>query len=147
MDIEQSIRQIVDDGNVDKMYELTELFEDAIDDMESFSEKCAKKYKMKLYILANGKVLNKELAEGIVKKMKPSGMRWTFEETRDIQDRYNLNHINPADFFVVMNSAFNDYRTLLGDNIDSYVQFTTDFIEDEDAVEGKVFTYFTTIPR
>lgn len=147
MDIEENIRQIVDNGNVDKMYELTELFEEAIEDMERFDEKCAKKYKMKLYILANGKVLNKELAEGIVRKMKPNGMRWSFEETIEMQDRYNLNHINPADFFVVMNSAYNDYRSLFGDNIDSYVQFTINFIEDEDAVDGKVFTYFTTIPR
>jgi len=46
-----------------------------------------------------------------------------------------------------MNSAYNDYNDLFNDDIESYVKFTIDFIEDEDAGNGKVFKYFTTIPR
>ena len=46
-----------------------------------------------------------------------------------------------------MNSAYNDYRDLFDDNLDMYVHFTKKFINDEDAKEGKVFTYFMKIPK
>lgn len=32
-------------------------------------------------------------------------------------------------------------------NLEMYVRFARDFIEDEDAKEGKVFNYFTTLMR
>ena len=65
----------------------------------------------------------------------------------DIQERYGLEHLKSSDFYTVMNSAYNDYHDIFGDNIDMYINFTRDFIEDEDAKDGKVFIYFTTIPR
>jgi len=46
-----------------------------------------------------------------------------------------------------MNSAFNDYNDLFKDNVDWYAKFAKDFIEDEDAVDDKVYFYFTMIPR
>jgi hypothetical protein len=52
-----------------------------------------------------------------------------------------------TDFFVVINSAFNDYRDLFGDDLSNYVKFTDEFINDEDAKKGKVFKYFTTIVK
>lgn len=145
MEIEQNIKKIIDEGNVNEMYKLTDILEDTIDLLEQYDENCAKKYKMKIYVMANGKVLTREMAEEIVHNMRPNGMRWSYEETRDIQNQYGVDNIRPVDFFIVMNSAYNDQRNLLGDDIDKYVRYTANFINDEDAVEGKVFIYYTTI--
>ena len=41
----------------------------------------------------------------------------------------------------------NDYKDLLGEDVENYVRFTIDFIKDEDAKEGKVFKYFTQIVK
>lgn len=147
MEIQNNVRKIVENGNVDEMYKLTDILEDAICDLEDYDTKCAEMYKMKLYIMANGKVLNKEMAEEIVHCMQPSGMRWSYEEAKGIMNDFGINDIRPADFFVVMNSAYNDYHNLFGENIENYVKFTTNFINDEDAKEGKVFIYFTSIPK
>lgn len=147
MDIEENIKKIVNDGDVSEMYELAEILDDAIEIVESYDDVCAKKLKMKIYIMANGKVLTKEMAEEIVHNMKPSGMKWSYDETRDIQEQYGIDDIRATDFFVVMNSGYNDQRSLLEDDIEKYIKYTTNFIKDNDAKEGKVFIYFTTIPE
>ena len=85
------------------------------------------------------------MAEEIISKMQPYHMRWTLEETREVQNQYGLDNIRDIDFWIVMNSAYNDYRDLFGDNIEMYARFSKDFIQDEDAKDGKVFLYFTSI--
>lgn len=145
MHIKKIIRQIVDNGNVDDMYKLTEVFEDVIDTLEEQGMQIYKDYEMQLYKMAYGNQLSQEMAEEIVEKMRPYGMRWNIEETQDLQNQYGLNHIKPADFYVVINSAYNDYRELFGEDIQMYVRYTDNFINDEDAKEGKVFNYFTTL--
>ncbi len=147
MDIEENIKKIVDEGNIEEMYKLTDLFEDLVEQLQEYDKDCAKKYEMKIYVMANGKVLTREMAEEIVHNMKPSGMRWSYEECRDIQEQYGIDNIRTTDFFIVMNSAYNDQRSLLGDDIDRYVKYTVNFVGDEDAVPEKVFVYFTIIPR
>ena len=53
----------------------------------------------------------------------------------------------PNEFNVVMNMAYSDYSEVFGDNLDMYAKFSKAFIKDEDAKEGKVFTYFNEIPK
>lgn len=69
------------------------------------------------------------------------------EETRQVQQQYGLMGIRNIDFWVVMNSAYNDYHDIFGDDVEMYARFTKDFIQDEDAKEGKVFRYFTKIAK
>ena len=147
MDIEEIIQKIVDNGKVEDMEELSDMLEDTMEIINKYDEQCYKEMKMKLYKMAYGNVLSRKMAEEIVHKMRPSGMRWTFEETKDLQRQYGVDNINSVDFFIVMNSAFNDYRDLFQDNVEDYMKFTIDFIEDEDAKQDKTFLYFTIIPR
>lgn len=146
MEIEDYIEKIVDNGRVEDMKELSDMLEDTMEIINKYDERCYKEMEMKLYKMAYGNVLNKKMAEEIVHKMKPNGMRWTFEETKDLQRQYGVDNINPVDFFIVMNSAFNDYRDLFQNNVEDYIKFTIDFIEDEDAKQDKIFLYYTTIP-
>lgn len=46
-----------------------------------------------------------------------------------------------------MNMAYNDYKDIFGDKVDLYAKFSKDFILDDDAVDGKVYYYFTMVPK
>lgn len=147
MDIEEIIKIIVDNGRVEDMHELSDILEDTLEDLEKYDKNCYKEYEMKLYEMAYGNNLNREMAEKIVSKMRPYQKKWDIEQTQHIQEEMNLDNINPIDFFVVINMAYNDYENIFRDNIEMYAKFAEDFINDEDAKEGKVFLYFTTIPE
>lgn len=145
MDIKNCIERIIDNGNVADMHKLSEMLENLLETTKEYDKDIYKKYKMDLYKMAYGTTLSREMAEEIVSKMKPYRMRWNLDETRNIQEQYGINDIKDTDFFVVMNSAYNDYKDIFDEDIEMYIKFTLDFIEDEDAKDGKVFNYFTTI--
>lgn len=145
MHIKKYIREIVDDGSQQDMEKLADILEEVIEDMQEFDPQSYAKYEMCLYKMAYGEQLTEDLAQEIVNKMKPYGENFSLEQSREIQDRYSINNINDIDFYVVINSAFNDYRNLFGDDIEMYAMYTKDFIEDEDAKPKKVFRYFTQI--
>jgi hypothetical protein len=136
------IERIIDNGDIEKMHELSEMLEELL--CEVTDEDLKKDYEMELYEMAYGRKLNQELAEKIVRKMKPYGERWTLSDARDIQMQFGT-HEDDIDFYVVLNSAYNDFRDIFQDNIDNYVRYTIDFIKDEDAKADKVFIYFTTL--
>ena len=100
---------------------------------------------MKLYKMAYGNHLNKSMAEEIVHKMRPFGEHWRFEETRNLQRQRGINDIDEVEFYIVINSAYNDYKDLFNKDLESYMRFTIDFIKDEDAKQDKVFIYYTQI--
>lgn len=146
-EIKEYIRKIVDDGNVEEMYKLSDILDEVVHIIKKYDAELYKKYKMELYSMAYGNVLNEEMAEEIVSNMRPYGEKFSLEQSREIQDRYDMNNIRDIDFWVTLNSAYNDYRDLFGDNTETYAMLTRNFIEDEDAKQGKVFKYFTTIPK
>ena len=143
--IREDIIKIVDDGDRMEMEELSDMLQEVIEIVFNYNEEKGKEYELKLYRMAWGDVLSKQMAEEIISKMQPYHMRWSLEETRNIQNDYDLDNIRDIDFWVVMNSAYNDYRDLFNDNIEMYVRYSRDFILDEDAKQGKVFNYFTQI--
>lgn len=145
--IREDIIKIVDDGDRMEMEELSDMLQEVIEIVFNYNEEKGKEYELKLYRMAWGDVLSKQMAEEIISKMQPYHMRWSLEETRNIQNDYDLDNIRDIDFWVVMNSAYNDYRDLFNDNIEMYVRYSRDFILDEDAKNNKVFKYFTTILR
>ena len=142
MDIEEYIERIVDNGKIEDMEELSDMLEDTMEIIKDYDEKCYKEFEMKLYKMAYRNHLNKSMAQDIVNKMRPYGMRWNIEETESLQRQRGIEDIPKADFFVVINSAYNDYKDIFGEDLEGYIRFTIDFIKDEDAKEGKVFKYF-----
>ena len=147
MDIEEYIEKIVDNGKIEDMEELSDMLEDTMEIIKDYDEKCYKDFEMKLYKMAYGNHLNKSMAEDIVNKMRPFGKHWDYEETKNLQEQRGINDIDPIEFFVVINSAYNDYKDIFSEDIEGYIRFTIDFIKDEDAKEGKVFAYFTQIVK
>ena len=146
MDIEDYIEKIVENGRIEDMEELSDMLEDTMEIIKDYDSECYKELEMKLYKMAYGNTLNKEMAEEIVSKMRPYGKRWSLEETKQLQEQRGINNVSPYDFFVVINSAYNDYKNIFADDIEGYIRFTMDFIQDEDAKQDKVFLYFVNIP-
>lgn len=147
MHIKEYLEKIIEKGERKDMEELSEILDKAICkvkdcDPEWYDKKC-----MKLYTMAYGRVLNEEMAKDIIMKMEPYHMHWTLEQTRQVQTQNGLNNIRDIDFWVVMNSAYNDYHDLFEDNLDMYVKYAKNFIMDKDGKDDKVFLYYTTIPR
>lgn len=146
MDIEEYIEKIVDNGKIEDMQELSDMLEDTMEIIKDYDKECYKDFEMKLYKMAYGNHLNKSMAEDIVNKMRPFGKHWDYEETKNLQEQRGINDIDPIEFFVVINSAYNDYKDIFSEDIEGYIRFTIDFIKDEDAKKDKVFLYYTTIP-
>lgn len=154
MDIEEYIEKIVENGKIEDMEELSDMLETTMEIVKDYDKDCYKKMEMKLYKMAYGNKLNKKMAEEIVNGMKPYGKRWSLEESKKIQEQFGLDNINPIDFFVTLNSKFNDCRDTVErftenpeEELELYVSLTKDFIEDEDAKSDKIFIYYTTIPK
>lgn len=115
--------------------------------MEDLKERDEKEYKRRIYEVSEGRVLNEDKARYLIEKMRPFGKKWELNETEDVRNAYGYNDLRPVDFWITMNSAFNDYNDLFKDNVEWYAKFSRDFIKDEDAVDDKVYYYFSMIPR
>ena len=145
--IEESIDKIVEKGNAKDMHDLSDMMIDILKEIKKYNEDSYCKYKMELYIKANGKILNESMAKDIIQNMQPYGMKWTLQQTEDVRKQNSLNTIRPIDFWIVMNMAYNDYHDIFNEDLPMYVKYSKAFILDEDAKEDKVFTYFTEIPK
>lgn len=77
-----------------------------------------------------------------------AGGRWTYEQILSVAEEKKLNEsISRPEFYVVMNMWDSDYcDTMKGlglyDNIDAYVMFSCQWLNDKDFGEGKVYKYF-----
>ena len=99
-----------------------------------------------LYEAYYGKKLTHERAEKIIRCMRPYGMKWTEEQTTAVMKQHGLS-MDTVEFWIVMNMAYNDYHEMFDEDLEKYVEFSKLFIHDEDAGEGKVYEYFTKIPK
>ena len=142
MKIKKYIDKIVENDKKDDMEKLSDILVEIIYSMKELHHDKYKHYKMCLYEMAYGKTVSNEMREEIVEHI---GEHWTLEETESVRSKYGYSDILPNEFNVVMNMAYSDYSNLFGDDIDMYANFSKLFIKDEDAKEGKVFTYFNEI--
>lgn len=144
MEIRHYVDKIMASGNQEKKDELIDMLSSIIDCWE---EEDKKELENQLYEIAEGKMLNEEKAKSLIEAMRPSGMKWTLDETTNVKNQFGYDDIRPVDFWVVMNSAYNDYYDLFKDNVEYYARYAHGFIKDEDAVDDKVYYYFTMLPK
>lgn len=143
--IKDYIDKIVKNGNQEDMEYLSDILEELMYKLKKYDSDCFHHYKMKLYVMANGEVLNEELAKDIVHDMRPDGEHWNMNQTTQVKNQYGITDISDVDFYIVMNMAYNDYKSLFGEDVNLYVKYTKAFIHDEDAKTNKVFKYFTKV--
>lgn len=147
MKIREYIKKIGENKKIEDMEKLGDMLADIIYETKESHPEIYEKYKMCLYKMAYGEVLSEDMAKDIVHEMKPSGEHWSIDQTSEVKKQYGLNNISDVDFYTVMNMAWNDYKNVFGDDLETYVKYSKAFIEDEDAKKGKVFIYFTKIPK
>ena len=83
--------------------------------------------------------IDEELAEDIVKNMKPLGEYWNMETIASV---IGNNH-RVEDMYVVMNSLVNDYQNVVSrDDAETYVKMADAWIDDVDGKENKIWWYF-----
>lgn len=151
----ETINDIIESDNKEMLKSLAKTLDTVMQYLYQNNYDLYKEIELDLYIATNGKKLNKDMAYEIIMNMKPYQMHWSLEETESIRDMYNLSDIRDVDFWVVMNSKYNDNKDTVErfvpndteKQLEMYVYLTRDFIKDKDAKEGKVFTYFTEIPE
>lgn len=152
--VREYIEKIGENRKPEDMEKLGDMLAEIIYSMKESHHDLYEKYKMDLYVMAYGKTLTKEMAEEIVKDMRPAGEYWDIETTTAVKNQFGFKDISDVDFYVVMNSKYNDNKDTVDsfienedDKLKMYVSLAKDFIKDPDAKEGKVFTYFVTIPE
>lgn len=146
MKVREYIKKIVDNGKQEDMEELSNMLDDLICDLKEQKPKLYKKYKDELYEMANGKILNDEMAYKWVNNMKPEGEHWTIEETTNAMANLGYN-CNKIDFYVVANMMYNDYYNLVKDDEELALKMAYMWLDDEDAVKDKLYEYYKHIPK
>ena len=141
------IKKILASGDDHKHHEMLEYIECLLKKVKDEEEK--EDMERWLYEISEGRVLNEMKADKLISKMKPFGKKWELADTENIRLNSGPGYedIRPVDFWIVMNSAYNDYNDIFNDTVDYYARFSKDFIKDPDAVEDKVYYYFTMIPK
>lgn len=141
------IDKIISSDSTEKMRQLKDVLVDAIDYIYKTDEQEYHRIEDTLFEIVDNRKLNFPRALEIINAMKPVGMKWDFNQTEKIRQDNGFDDIRPLDFFVVMNSMFNDYHELFGENINMYADLSDLFINDDDAVPNKVDIYFEIIPK
>ena len=151
MKIREYINKIGENKNVEDMEKLGDMLADIIYSTKESHPEIYEKYKMKLYEMAYGKTLTKEMAEEWVEHMQPKA-KWDYETTTAVKGQYNVGDIDDISFYVVMNMMYSDMSNILGDgeteeSITNYVQATKDWLEDEDVGKDKLYKYWKFIVK
>lgn len=146
MKVREYIQKIGENKKAEDMEKLGDMLADIIYLTKESHPEIYEEYKMELYEMANGKVLTKEKAEEWVKNMKPMA-KWDYDTTVAVKNQRGINDIDDISFYVVMNMLYSDMGNLLGDgdseeSIDTYIEATKDWINDEDIGKDKLYNYW-----
>ena len=139
--IRKYIEKIGEKRNVEDMEALGDILADLIEDMKEEHYDLYKDYKLDLYEMAYGKKISEDMADKWVKEMKPVGIHWTMEETTNAMNDLGYS-FNEIDFYVVANMMYNDYYNLVKEDETLALKLASDWLNDEDAKEDKLYCYW-----
>lgn len=145
--IRKFISKIGENKKNEDMQKLGDMLADIIYETKESHPEMYEKYKMELYIMANGNVLDDDMKREWVKEMKPMA-KWTEEEIKSVVNQYGLK-VPYMSAYVIMNMLYSDMKKTLGtgedeESLKMYLQATNDWYFDEDINsngEEKLFNY------
>lgn len=146
MKVREMIEKVIEKGNKEDMYKLNDMLDDLICDLKEQRPKLYKEYKRELYELAYGNVILENKAREIVEHMRPYSEHYNMEQAKEIKEKYSIKH-SVSDVYLVVNSLYNDYCDLIGDNDEMYSKMTKLWLNDADSVEDKVYEYFINVVK
>lgn len=144
--IKEYIAKIIENGKQADMEKLSEIFDDAICEFKKDNHDLYEHYKMCLYEMAYGGKIDEEMAKKWVKDMQPIGLHWTLEETTSAMKQLGYD-CDKVSYFITANMMYNDYYNIVKDNEEIALKMAYDFLDDEDAVENKLFKYYKYIVK
>lgn len=140
-------------GTENTMYDTIDIVSDMVEEIKHISpetyDRLLCRLEEYLYVIPIEEA--KEIVANMSNGYGMSGGRWTYEQTTEVAEKYQLpESINRCDFYIVMNMWDMDYRKTmehlrLKDSLDAYVRFSCDWLTDSDFGEGKVYKYFVKI--
>ena len=137
--MKEYLDRIVINGKKEDMDCLEDILIDSLYDLKESNYGKFKKYKNKIKGMAYNYQIDDELAEDIVKNMKPLGEYWNMETIASVIG----NGHRVEDMYVVMNSLVNDYQNVVSrDDAETYVKMADAWIDDVDGKENKIWWYF-----
>lgn len=147
MKIKKYIEKIGENKNIEDMQKLGDMLADIIYMMKESHPELYEKYKMKLYIMAYGKVLTDEMKREWVEEMKPRA-KWTEEEVKNVVTQFGVK-IPYMSAYVILNMLYSDMKDVFGtgddeESLRKYLEGTNNWYYDEDSkVDGeeKLFNY------
>lgn len=144
--IRDYINKIGETNDREKMEELGDMLEELVLELKESHHEVYDKYKNELYELAYGKTISKEMATEWVKSMKPVGEHWNIEATTSAKESLGY-VVDSIDFYVVANMIYNDYYDIVKDNETLALELAKDWLNDEDAIEDKLYCYWKHIVK
>ena len=80
-----------------------------------------------------------------------TGPHWTLDQTKQIMAQRKLS-FSPAEFFATLNMIYSDFSPVikkhgLGGSLDFYVDMAKSFLDDKDALPGKLSNYYNYIVK
>jgi hypothetical protein len=138
--MKEYIEKIVANGKQEDMDCLSDILVNSLYKIKEFDYNDFKKYKIKIKGMAYNYQIDDELAQEIVKDMKPLGEYWNMATIQSVIS--NDNH-RLCDMYVVMNSLANDYQSIISlDDTETYVKMARAWLDDIDGKTNKVWWYF-----
>lgn len=137
--MKEYLNMIVENGKKEDMDCLSDILVELMYELKESNYKEYKEYKHKIIGMAYNYTINDELAEDIVKDMKPKGEYWSKNTIISVVgDVPNID-----DIYVVMNSLVNDYGNVISpEDVETYVKMANAWLNDVDAKPNKVWNYF-----
>ena len=145
-EINKYVENILSSADENKFKEMGEYIECLL---EKIDDEYVEDMERWLYEISEGRVLNERRAAELIEGMKPFGKKWELADTENVRNSMGPEYadIRPVDFWIVMNSAYNDFNDLFKEDTGLYARYSKDFIKDEDAVEDKIYYYYSMIPK
>lgn len=139
--IKKYIEKIVENGKQEDMEKLSDILVEIIYKMKESHHDLYEHYKMCLYEMAEGKMLNEEMANKWVETMKPFGKKWTMEETTDAMNSLGYKD-RDIDYYITSNMIYNDYYDLVRDNEEMALKMAHEWLNDIDSGDNKLYNYW-----
>lgn len=146
MDVKEMLEKIIERGKQEDMYKLNDMLDELICELKEEKHELYEHYKMCLYEMAYGGKIDENVAEKWVKSMQPIGMHWIMSETTDAMKQLDYD-CDKISFFVAANMIYNDYYNAVKEDESLALKMAYDFLNDEDAVDNKLFKYYKYIVR
>ena len=142
MRIKHYIEEIVSKGKQEGMEKLSDMLSEIIYQMKEPHYDKYKCYKMKLYEMAEGKVINEEMADEWVNSMKQIGEHWSLEETTNAMKSLGYKD-KEVDFYVTANMMYNDNYELVKDKDELALKLAHNWLNDVDIedLDSKLYNY------